>query len=94
MRTLGHWIDGKPVDGTSGQYGPVYNPATGEQPARVALASVEEVDRAVAAAKEAYRTWGTVSLARRTAILFRYRELLDAHRDEIAALITAEHGKV
>ncbi|WP_031507548.1 CoA-acylating methylmalonate-semialdehyde dehydrogenase [Streptomyces megasporus] len=94
MRTIGHWIDGKPVDGTSGQYGPVHDPATGEQPSRVALASTEEVDRAVAAAKEAYRTWKDVSLAKRTAILFRYRELLDAHRDEIAELITAEHGKV
>ncbi|GAA2439960.1 CoA-acylating methylmalonate-semialdehyde dehydrogenase [Streptomyces macrosporus] len=94
MRTIGHWIDGEPVDGTSGQYGPVYDPATGEQPSRVALASTEEVDRAVAAAKRAYRTWKDVSLAKRTAILFRYRELLDAHRDEIAELITAEHGKV
>ncbi|HZG05609.1 MAG TPA: CoA-acylating methylmalonate-semialdehyde dehydrogenase [Streptomyces sp.] len=94
MRTIGHWIDGEPVDGTSGQYGPVYNPATGEQSARVALASAREVDRAVAAAGEAYRSWRHVSLARRTAILFRYRELLDAHRDELAALITAEHGKV
>ncbi|MCF6523753.1 CoA-acylating methylmalonate-semialdehyde dehydrogenase [Streptomyces sp. JJ36] len=94
MKTIGHWINNKPADGASGAYGPVWNPATGVQAAQVALAGVAEVDAAVAAAKEAYRTWRDVSLARRTAILFRYRALLDAHRDEIAALITAEHGKV
>ncbi|UGY91515.1 CoA-acylating methylmalonate-semialdehyde dehydrogenase [Streptomyces gobiensis] len=94
MKTIGHWINNKPAPGASGSYGPVYNPATGEQPTQVALASAAEVDAAVAAAKEAYRSWGTISLAKRTAILFKYRELLDAHRDEIAALITAEHGKV
>ncbi|MCT2591027.1 CoA-acylating methylmalonate-semialdehyde dehydrogenase [Streptomyces sp. N2-109] len=94
MKTLGHWIGGKAVDGTSGDFGPVHDPATGEQTTRVALASAEEVDQAVAAAKEAYQVWGTVSLARRSTILFAYRQLLDAHREEIAALITAEHGKV
>ncbi|MBB1245523.1 CoA-acylating methylmalonate-semialdehyde dehydrogenase [Streptomyces durbertensis] len=93
-RTLGHWIDGKPAESTSGRHGQVFNPATGAADTRVALASVEEVDSAVAAAKAAHATWRTSSLAARTAILFRYRALLDAHRDEIAALITAEHGKV
>ncbi|WP_405803760.1 CoA-acylating methylmalonate-semialdehyde dehydrogenase [Streptomyces sp. NBC_01187] len=94
MKTLGHWIGGKPVESASGSFGPVYNPATGAQPAQVSLASVEEVDAAVAAAKDAYADWSQSSLARRTAFLFKYRELLDARRDEIAALITAEHGKV
>lgn len=94
MKTVNHWIGGKSVEGTSGNHGPVFNPATGAQDTRVALASVEEVDAAVASAKEAYRSWGTVSLSKRTAILYKYRELLDAHRDEIAELITAEHGKV
>ncbi|MEU9116106.1 CoA-acylating methylmalonate-semialdehyde dehydrogenase [Streptomyces sp. NPDC048483] len=94
MKTINHWIGGKPVEGVSGSYGPVYNPATGAQEKQVAFASVEEVDAAVAAAKEAFKSWGTSSLAKRTSVLFRYRELLDAHRDEIAALITAEHGKV
>ena len=92
MKTIDHWIGGKPVEGISGRYGPVYNPATGAQEKQVAFASVEEVDAAVAAAREAYTTWGPLSLAKRTAILFKYRELLDAHRDEIAELITAEHG--
>ncbi|MGW2325178.1 CoA-acylating methylmalonate-semialdehyde dehydrogenase [Streptomyces sp. NPDC001700] len=94
MKTVNHWIGGKSVEGTSGNHGPVYNPATGAQDTRVALASVGEVDAAVASAKEAYRSWGTVSLSKRSSILYKYRELLDAHRDEIAELITAEHGKV
>ncbi|MGP8301702.1 CoA-acylating methylmalonate-semialdehyde dehydrogenase [Streptomyces inhibens] len=94
MKTISHWIGGKPVEGVSGNFGPVYNPATGAQEKQVAFASVDEVDAAVTAAKEAFRTWGTSSLAKRTSVLFKYRELVDAHRDEIAALITAEHGKV
>ncbi|PNG20357.1 CoA-acylating methylmalonate-semialdehyde dehydrogenase [Streptomyces cahuitamycinicus] len=94
MKTITHWIDGKPVEGTSGRFGPVYNPATGTQEKQVAFASVDEVDTAVASARAAFESWGESSLAKRTAILFKYRELLDAHRDEIAALITAEHGKV
>ncbi|MEU1787941.1 CoA-acylating methylmalonate-semialdehyde dehydrogenase [Streptomyces sparsogenes] len=94
MKTLNHWIGGKPVEGASGEFGPVYNPATGAQDTQVAFASVAEVDAAVAAAREAFASWSTVSLAKRTAILYKYRELLDAHRDEIARLITAEHGKV
>ncbi|MEU3947962.1 CoA-acylating methylmalonate-semialdehyde dehydrogenase [Streptomyces sp. NPDC029526] len=94
MKTISHFIGGKPVDGTSGRFGPVWNPATGVQEKQVAFASTDEVDAAVAAAKDAFTTWGASSLAQRTAILFKYRELLDAHRDEIAALITAEHGKV
>ncbi|MEU6684714.1 CoA-acylating methylmalonate-semialdehyde dehydrogenase [Streptomyces sp. NPDC046832] len=94
MKTLTHWIDGMPVEGTSGRFGPVYNPATGDQEKQVAFATVEEVDAAVASARAAFASWGGSSLATRTAILFKYRELLDAHRDEIAELITAEHGKV
>ncbi|MFE9972310.1 CoA-acylating methylmalonate-semialdehyde dehydrogenase [Streptomyces hirsutus] len=94
MKTISHWIGGKPVEGASGRFGPVWNPATGAQEKQVAFADTTEVDAAVAAAKDAFESWGTSSLAKRTAILFKYRELLDAHRDEIAELITAEHGKV
>ncbi|PBC82492.1 methylmalonate-semialdehyde dehydrogenase [acylating] [Streptomyces sp. 2224.1] len=94
MKTLSHWIGGKPVEGVSGNFGPVYNPATGAQEKQVAFASADEVDAAVRAAKEAFRTWGSSSLAKRTSVLFKYRELVDAHREEIARLITAEHGKV
>ncbi|MFF4171072.1 CoA-acylating methylmalonate-semialdehyde dehydrogenase [Streptomyces sp. NPDC001744] len=94
VKTVGHWIGGKTVEGTSGNWGPVTDPATGAVTTRVALASVEETDAAVAAAKAAFATWGTSSLAQRTTILFRFRALLDAHRDDIADLIVAEHGKV
>ncbi|WP_030563491.1 CoA-acylating methylmalonate-semialdehyde dehydrogenase [Streptomyces aureocirculatus] len=93
-KTVDHWIGGKSVEGTSGTYGPVTDPATGAVTTRVAFASAAEVDTAVAAAKAAFTTWGQSSLAQRTSILFRFRALLDAHRDEIAELITAEHGKV
>ncbi|WP_052851946.1 CoA-acylating methylmalonate-semialdehyde dehydrogenase [Streptomyces avicenniae] len=92
---LGHFIDNRAVPGASGRTGPVFDPATGARTREVALASAAEVDVAVAAAREAFRTsWGTASLARRTALLFRYRALLDERRDELARLITAEHGKV
>ncbi|MCX5563456.1 CoA-acylating methylmalonate-semialdehyde dehydrogenase [Streptomyces sp. NBC_00038] len=94
MKNLHHWINGKPSEGSSARYGPVYNPATGNQEKQVPLASVEEVDAAVAAAKDAYATWGLSSLAKRTTVLFKFRALLDANRDAIAELITAEHGKV
>ncbi|GAA0517601.1 methylmalonate-semialdehyde dehydrogenase (acylating) [Saccharopolyspora subtropica] len=72
----------------------VTNPATGEQTARVPFAGIDEVDAAVAAAARAFESWSSMSLARRTQVLFTFREVLNAHRDEIAALITAEHGKV
>jgi malonate-semialdehyde dehydrogenase (acetylating) / methylmalonate-semialdehyde dehydrogenase len=94
MKTVNHWIGGKTVEGASGDWGPVTDPATGAVTTRVALASAEETAGAVAAAKAAYADWRHSSLAQRTGILFRYRALLDARRDDIAALITAEHGKV
>jgi malonate-semialdehyde dehydrogenase (acetylating)/methylmalonate-semialdehyde dehydrogenase len=94
MHHIEHWIDGQVVASTSGRTGPVHNPATGEQTGQVALASVEEVDAAVAAAKAAARGWRTTSLSRRAEVMFRLRELVDANRKEIASLLTAEHGKV
>ncbi|MFE5211801.1 CoA-acylating methylmalonate-semialdehyde dehydrogenase [Streptomyces sp. NPDC056600] len=93
-KTLHHWIGGRTVEGTSGRFGPVTDPATGAVTTQVAFATAEEVDAAVAAAEAAFADWGRSSLAARTAILFRFRALVDAHRDEIARLITAEHGKV
>ena len=70
VAALVHRENGKPVEGASGNYGPVYNPATGAQEKQVAFASVEEVDAAVRAAKEAFTTWGTSSLAKRTSVWF------------------------
>jgi malonate-semialdehyde dehydrogenase (acetylating) / methylmalonate-semialdehyde dehydrogenase len=89
-----HWIDGRRVEGTSGCSGPVYNPATGEQSGEVDFASVEEVDAAVQAAKRAFESWRTVSLSRRTELFFRIRELFHQHAEDIAKLLTLEHGKV
>ncbi len=94
MNKIEHWIDGKVVASTSGPTSPVYNPATGEQSGEVALASVDEVDAAVAAAQAALPAWRATSLSKRAEIMFRMRELVDANRKEIASLLTAEHGKV
>jgi malonate-semialdehyde dehydrogenase (acetylating)/methylmalonate-semialdehyde dehydrogenase len=94
MKRVSHWIDGRSVVGTSGRTGPVYNPATGEQTADVDLASVSEVDAAVAAAHTAFPAWRATSLSGRAEVLFRFRELLDGNRKELASIITAEHGKV
>jgi malonate-semialdehyde dehydrogenase (acetylating)/methylmalonate-semialdehyde dehydrogenase len=91
---VNHWISGRRMPGTSGRSGPVYNPATGELAREVDFASVEEVDAAVAAAKAAFPAWRATSLSRRTEILFRIRNLVETHRREIAAFLTAEHGKV
>ncbi|MGA0359523.1 MAG: CoA-acylating methylmalonate-semialdehyde dehydrogenase [Ilumatobacteraceae bacterium] len=94
MKRISHWIDGRIVEGTSGNSAPVYDPATGEQSAAVDLASVDEVDRAIAVAEAAAPEWRATSLSKRAEILFRMRELVDANRKEIAAFLTAEHGKV
>jgi malonate-semialdehyde dehydrogenase (acetylating)/methylmalonate-semialdehyde dehydrogenase len=91
---VSHWINGARVAGTSGRSGPVFDPATGEIARRVDFASVDEVDRAVAAASAAFPAWRAMSLSKRAEILFRIRNLIEAHRKDIAALLTAEHGKV
>jgi malonate-semialdehyde dehydrogenase (acetylating)/methylmalonate-semialdehyde dehydrogenase len=94
LKLIGHWIGGEPVRGTSGRRGPVFNPATGEQTGEVDFASVEDVDRAVAAAKAAFPAWRQWSLSKRSDLLFRVYNLVDEHREDLARLLTAEHGKV
>jgi malonate-semialdehyde dehydrogenase (acetylating) / methylmalonate-semialdehyde dehydrogenase len=94
LKRIPHWIGGQAVDGTSGRSGPVYNPAKGVQAAEVAFASVEEIDRAVQAAKAAFPDWRAMSLSRRTELFFRIRQLVHEHREDLAKLLTAEHGKV
>ncbi len=94
LRRISHWIGGRSVEGTSGRSGPVYDPAKGQQAAEVDFASVEEIDRAVQAARAAFPAWRAMSLSRRTELFFRIRQLVDEHREEIAKLLTAEHGKV
>ncbi|RJQ92032.1 CoA-acylating methylmalonate-semialdehyde dehydrogenase [Amycolatopsis panacis] len=91
---ISHWIDGKPVPGTAGRTGDVFDPATGQVRAQVDFAGDAEVARAVAAASAALPGWRGTSLAGRTRVLFKVRELLQARKDELAKIITSEHGKV
>ncbi len=89
-----HWVDGSPLTGSPTGWADVTNPATGRVTGRVALASEDDAAQVIAAAARAARGWATTSLARRTQVLFSFRELLNARKDELAAIITAEHGKV
>ena len=91
---INHWIGGARVAGASGRSGPVYNPATGQVAREVDFASVEEVDAAVRAAHDAFPAWRATSISRRTEIMFRVRNLVEQHREEVAAHLTREHGKV
>ena len=94
MYDIQHLIDGQPSASTSGNTGPVFDPSTGGQVGRVGLASVAEVDAAVASARSAFAEWGGVSLARRTKLLLEFRNLVVANAEEVAQRLTAEHGKV
>jgi malonate-semialdehyde dehydrogenase (acetylating) / methylmalonate-semialdehyde dehydrogenase len=94
LKTIGHWIGGQAVAGASGRTGPVYNPATGEQSGEVSFASVEEIDQAVATATAAFADWRAVSLSKRADLFFRIYDLFDRHREDLARLLTLEHGKV
>jgi malonate-semialdehyde dehydrogenase (acetylating)/methylmalonate-semialdehyde dehydrogenase len=91
---LPHWVAGADHEGAGDRFSEVTNPATGEVTARLALASAADVEAAVDAANTAFPGWRDTSLARRAQVLFRFRELLNARAEELAALITAEHGKV
>jgi malonate-semialdehyde dehydrogenase (acetylating)/methylmalonate-semialdehyde dehydrogenase len=89
-----HWIAGQPYPASSSASGPIYNPSTGQQMGAVVFASSEDVDAAIQAAKRAFPAWRALSLGRRTELMFRIRQLVLEQRDDIARLITAEHGKV
>ncbi|MEZ4401030.1 MAG: CoA-acylating methylmalonate-semialdehyde dehydrogenase [Kofleriaceae bacterium] len=94
METITHWIAGQPDTRPADRHGDVYNPATGAVQAKVALATSSVVDDAVAAAAAALPAWRATSLARRTKLLFAFRNLVDQHQHELAAILTREHGKV
>ena len=94
VQQLGHYISGAPVASSSGRFKDVFNPATGQVTGSVALAAVEEVDAAVKAAKAAFPAWSETAPIKRARILFKFKELLNKHHDELAMLITREHGKV
>ncbi len=91
---IGHWVDGKPWAGHGPRLGDVFDPATGERTAELALASAEDVDHAVRAARAAWPGWRDTPLSRRTRVLFAFRELLEAEHERVAEAITREHGKV
>ena len=91
---LTHWINGQHVKGTSGRFGDVYNPATGEVVSQVPLASQGELAAAVEAARSAWPDWAQTPPLSRARIMFKYKALIEENADELAAIITAEHGKV
>jgi malonate-semialdehyde dehydrogenase (acetylating)/methylmalonate-semialdehyde dehydrogenase len=94
MRDITHFIDGAAVKGTSGLYGDVFNPNTGEVQARVALATAKEVDTAVQSALRAQQHWSLVNPQRRARVMFDFKRLVEANMSELAELLSAEHGKV
>ncbi len=94
MSDVHHFIGGQRVEGSSGRWGEVFNPATGERSRRVALGGAAEVDRAVKAAAAAFPAWAATPPLSRARVLFKFRELLERDGDAIARLITEEHGKV
>jgi malonate-semialdehyde dehydrogenase (acetylating)/methylmalonate-semialdehyde dehydrogenase len=93
-RVVPHWIAGKAVAGNSGRSGNVYNPATGQVQALVPFASHAELDAAVAAAAAAFPAWSAQPPLRRARVMFRFREIFESRIDEVAALLTSEHGKI
>ena len=94
MKTVQHWIGGSATSGASTRTAPVWNPATGEQQAEVLLGEPADVEHAVDAAAKAGETWRDASLSKRTSVLFAFRQLMHEHIDELAAIVSDEHGKV
>src|SRR6202165_3238754 len=92
--TIAHWINNKSYPGTGGNTARVTTPATGEVTGEVALGSVEDARAVIDAAAAAFPAWRDTSLTKRSAIMFTFRELLNARKGELAEIITAEHGKV
>ena len=94
MRRITHWIDGVKSESTTERWGKVFNPATGQVQAEIPFATDAEIEQTIAVARRAAASWGSASLSARTEVMFSFRHLVHARRDEIASIITAEHGKV
>ncbi|MFE7421164.1 CoA-acylating methylmalonate-semialdehyde dehydrogenase [Rhodococcus sp. NPDC057529] len=92
--TISHWLDGKPFMGSSENVAPVTNPATGEVTGQLVLANISDARAVIDSAAAAFPAWRDTSLAKRTQIIFKFRELLNARKGELAEIITSEHGKV
>src|SRR3954471_18632704 len=93
MREIGHFVGGREVKGTSGRFGDVFNPNTGDVQARVALAARAEVEQAIAVAAAAQPAWAATNPQRRARVMFRFLELLNRDFDSLASLLSSEHGK-
>jgi malonate-semialdehyde dehydrogenase (acetylating)/methylmalonate-semialdehyde dehydrogenase len=93
-KKLKNFVNGKPVDSTTERWGDVYNPAIGNVASLVPMSTAAEVNTAVVAAKKAFETWSVTPPLRRARVLFKFKALIDEHMDELAALLTSEHGKV
>ncbi len=93
-QTLQHFLNGARVEGSSGRTADVFNPATGEVSARVPMASKAEVEKAIAIAREAFPKWAAYTPLRRARIMYKFKELIEDHAEELARIISAEHGKV
>ena len=94
MKTIPHWINGQAKQSGSGRFGEVFDPALGAVASQVGFADQADIDSTVAAAKAAYPAWRDLALGKRQSIIFKFRELLEAKKSELAAIITDEHGKV
>src|SRR5690349_9684029 len=94
MREINHFIDGAAFTGASGRFSDVFNPNTGEVQARVQLATAAEMDRAVQAAQDAFEGWSSTNPQRRARVMFEFKRLVEANMDELAEMLSAEHGKV
>jgi len=94
LRKISHWIDGRADAGSSVRQGVVFNPATGEEAATVAMANAADIDKALSAASAAFPDWAATPALRRARIMFNFKGLIEKHRAQIGALISAEHGKV
>ena len=94
MRTIGHFLNGANVAGTSGRFGDIYNPATGEVQARVPFATRAEMRKAVENAQKAFLEWSAVNPQRRARVMFDFKALVEKNMDELALMLSSEHGKV
>ena len=94
MRTIGHFVGGERIEGKSDRFGDIFNPTTGEVQARVALASAAELRAAVENARAAQPAWGATNPQRRARVMMRFLELIQRDYDELAALLSSEHGKI
>ena len=93
MRMIGHFVGGKEVEGTSGRFGDVFNPNTGEVQAKVALAKRAEVEHAIAVAQAAQPAWAATNPQRRARVLMKFLDLVQKEYDDLARLLSSEHGK-